>query len=178
MSSDDDPNDPKQFHVAVGHVRRIVTDRADLGTRRPIARALHRRRDDAAARTLFRNHPLTATDLQPGDEVSFLRPGLQRKLLRDLRRGRFRVEDEIDLHGLIAVEADRVLGAFLVECREAHRLCVRIVHGKGHRSSAQGPVLKHLVDQRLRQRDDVIAFCSAPPTDGGTGAVYVLLQKP
>lgn len=178
MTSCDDPNDPNQFHAAIGPVRRIIDDRADLGARKPLARALNRRRDDAAARNLFRNHPLSATDLQPGDEVSFLRPGLQRKLLRDLRRGRFRLEDEIDLHGLIAVEADRVLGAFLAECRNANRLCVRIVHGKGHRSNAQGPVLKHLVDLRLRQRDDVLAFCSAPPSDGGTGAVYVLLQKP
>jgi len=52
------------------------------------------------------------------------------------------------------------------------------VHGKGRRSRQPGPVLKGLVDHWLRQRDDVLAFCSARPADGGTGAVYVLLRAP
>jgi DNA-nicking Smr family endonuclease len=53
---------------------------------------------------------------------------------------------------------------------------VRIVHGKGLRSKAAGPVLKNLTDRMLRRRDDVIAFASARPAQGGTGAVVVLLK--
>jgi DNA-nicking Smr family endonuclease len=53
--------------------------------------------------------------------------------------------------------------------------CVRIVHGKGLHSESGVPVLKNLVDRVLRQRADVLAFHSAPPAQGGHGAVLVLL---
>jgi DNA-nicking Smr family endonuclease len=36
-------------------------------------------------------------------------------------------------------------------------------------------VLKHVVNHWLRRMDDVVAFATARPVDGGTGAVYVLL---
>lgn len=178
MSADDDPNDPRLFHAAIGTVRRIRDDRADLRIRRPKPKALQRRQDEVAATRLFRTDPVGASELQPGDELEFLRAGMQRKIVRNLRRGRYRIEEELDLHGLVSAEADQVLRTFLTDCIYRRLQCVRIIHGKGHRSSPQGPVLKYLVDSRLRQRDDVLAFCSAPPNDGGTGAVYVLLQRP
>ena len=61
--------------------------------------------------------------------------------------------------------------------RAAGKRCVRIVHGKGLSSEGKLPVLKVKVNSWLRQKDDVLAFCSARPQDGGTGAVYVLLKK-
>ena len=54
---------------------------------------------------------------------------------------------------------------------------MRIIHGKGLRTAEGGSVLKALVDRVLRQRADVLAFASAPPAMGGTGAVLVLLAK-
>ncbi|MEE9156926.1 MAG: Smr/MutS family protein, partial [Gammaproteobacteria bacterium] len=39
------------------------------------------------------------------------------------------------------------------------------------------PVLKNKLNNWLRQRDEVLAFCSTRPVDGGTGAVYVLLKR-
>ena len=71
--------------------------------------------------------------------------------------------------------ATAALAGFLDENRRAGRLCLRVVHGKGHRS-AEGPVLKRLVDRLLRHRGDVLAFRSARPADGGAGAVIVLLR--
>jgi DNA-nicking Smr family endonuclease len=53
---------------------------------------------------------------------------------------------------------------------------VRVIHGKGHRSGARGPVIKTAVDLWLRRHIDVVAFASARAIDGGTGAVYVLLR--
>jgi DNA-nicking Smr family endonuclease len=38
-------------------------------------------------------------------------------------------------------------------------------------------VLKKAVNAILRRTDAVIAFCSARQVDGGTGAIYVLLQR-
>jgi DNA-nicking Smr family endonuclease len=53
---------------------------------------------------------------------------------------------------------------------------VRIIHGKGYGSNNQGPIIKPLVNKWLQQRNEILAFCSARPNDGGTGAVYVLLK--
>ena len=60
--------------------------------------------------------------------------------------------------------------------RDAGRRCVKIIHGKGYRSGARGPILKIAVNSWLRRHADVMAFTSTRPIDGGTGAVYVLLR--
>jgi DNA-nicking Smr family endonuclease len=110
------------------------------------------------------------------DSLSFLNTGLQNKVLKKLRRGYFGLDAEIDLHGLNSNEAKRQLLNFLHYCVEDGCRCVHIVHGKGHRSPDNHPVLKNNLNVWLRQHKDVQAFCSATPKNGGTGAVVVLLQ--
>jgi DNA-nicking Smr family endonuclease len=95
--------------------------------------------------------------------------------MRKLRRGQYRVESEIDLHGLTLPEAKQGLREFLARSIYEGRRCVRVVHGKGLGSGPRGPVLKNGVNVVLRRTDAVVAFCSARPVDGGTGAIYVLL---
>jgi DNA-nicking Smr family endonuclease len=107
----------------------------------------------------------------------FARPGVQRKVIRKLRRGQFRIEDQLDLHGMTVSKTADALAAFLGECSKRQRRCVRIVHGKGLGSSGRRPVIKQSVDRWLRLRNEVLAFCSAQPGDGGTGAIYVLLKR-
>ncbi|HEX3848946.1 MAG TPA: Smr/MutS family protein [Steroidobacteraceae bacterium] len=109
--------------------------------------------------------------------LSFQRPGLGAAVIRRLRRGLIPVDDELDLHGHTESEARDRLAWFLAESRDAGHRCVRIVHGKGYRSGARGPVLKSAVNAWLRRHLDVIAFVSARPIDGGTGALYVLLRR-
>lgn len=177
MNSGDDPNDFDEFLRAVGNVRRLHSDRADVRTPPPPARARQREREEQQALADWLSDPIGSTDLQPGDELRFARPGISQRVFRKLRGGHYRVQDELDLHGMFADEARRAIGLFLDDARRGHSLCVRIVHGKGLRSRQKGPVLKGLTDHWLRQRDDVLAFCSALPADGGTGAVYVLLKR-
>ncbi|MEX0606657.1 MAG: Smr/MutS family protein, partial [Halofilum sp. (in: g-proteobacteria)] len=86
------------------------------------------------------------------------------------------IDAELDLHGMTRVEAATALEQFMRECRQRRLGCVRIVHGKGRRSSDQGPVLKPAVANWLRRRNEVLAFTSARPVDGGSGALYVLLS--
>ncbi len=178
MNSGDDPNDFEEFLRAVGEVRRVQSDRAEVRPPRPSPRATKRQEDEAAAHADWLSDPIGAADLQPGDELRFARPGISQRVFRKLRGGHYRIQDELDLHGLFADEARRALGGFLDLARDEGSLCVRVIHGKGLRSRQQGPVLKGLTDHWLRQRDDVLAFCSALPADGGTGAVYVLLKRP
>ena len=82
--------------------------------------------------------------------------------------------DQAKLSASCAAQAS--IAAFLAEARHTGLRCVRVIHGKGLRSKAAGPVLKGLTDRLLRRRDDVIAFASARPAQGGTGAVVVLLK--
>lgn len=110
------------------------------------------------------------------DSMSYTAPGLQHNVLKKLRKGQFGLDAEIDLHGLSSIEAKRQLLHFLHDCVEDGCRCVHIVHGKGYRSTDNHPVLKNNLNLWLRQHKDVQAFCSAPPKDGGTGAVFVLLQ--
>ena len=114
--------------------------------------------------------------LEVGEELSYLRDGYPPKLLKQLKRGQFSIQDDIDLHQMNAAAAQATIAAFLAEAHQQGLRCVRIVHGKGLRSRAAGPVLKALTDRLLRRRDDVIAFASARPMQGGTGAVVVLLK--
>ena len=110
------------------------------------------------------------------DALSFKRPGVREQTLRHWRRGRYPVEDELDLHGLSQAAARDYLAEFIAASRHAGLRCVRVVHGKGYRSGARGPVLKIAVNTWLKRHTDVLAFTSARAIDGGTGAVYVLLR--
>jgi DNA-nicking Smr family endonuclease len=110
------------------------------------------------------------------DFLEFRRPGIQHRLWSDLQRGVLQPEATLDLHGMRVRDARQALGQFLNQSLAARRRCVRIIHGKG-RGSSQQPVLKQRINQWLPQKNEVLAYCSAPRWDGGTGAVYVLLSR-
>ncbi|WAM29442.1 Smr/MutS family protein [Myxococcus sp. NMCA1] len=107
-------------------------------------------------------------------------PGIDRNLLRALRRGDFAIQGQLDLHGKTQNEARDALERFLGDSRRAKKRCVLVVHGRGLNSKDQIPVLKErlkgwLSEKRIGRM--VLAFASARPQDGGTGAVYVLLRR-
>ena len=120
--------------------------------------------------------PGSVADIERGSRIEFARPGLQRREIRRLRRGYHRVQDQLDLHGLFASEAERAVLEFIDHSRVRGLRCVCIIHGKGRSSVGGRPVLKAVVDRWLRRCDDVLAFCPAPDNAGGTGAVHVLLR--
>ncbi len=111
------------------------------------------------------------------DILQFSRSGIQHSLLKRLRQGRLTIEHRLDLHGLTIAQAREELILFLHECETRNLRHVLIIHGKGFRSKA-APVIKPMIDRWLRVAPPVLAFHSALPADGGSGAVYVLLKKP
>jgi len=127
--------------------------------------------------------PGTAADelldlnIETGDELLFMRPGVQNRLFLELRRGHLPPQESLDLHGLRVAEARRELTEFLAYARHHRLRVIHIIHGKGYGSEGRQPVLKQKVNQWLRQRREVLAFCSAPRFDGGMGAAYVLLSR-
>jgi DNA-nicking Smr family endonuclease len=114
---------------------------------------------------------------EAGDELNFLRDGLGTDTLRKLRRGHWKLQSEIDLHGLTVAEARPALVEFLNDCLREGLRCVRIIHGKGLGSKNQMPVLKRKVASWLMQRDEILAFCQARRVEGGGGAAVVLLKS-
>jgi len=163
------------FREAVGPVRTLEHDRHVPQTPGPAPVPSQRLRDERQVLRDLLSDGLDPADLETGEELVYLRPGLPYSLLRRLRRGQFSVGPQLDLHGLTVDEARTALGAFLHEVQRGGRRCVRIVHGKGLRSGQRGPVLKQTVNALLRRVGAVVAFHSARQVDGGTGAVYVLL---
>ena len=120
--------------------------------------------------------PDRAMDIQPGDSLQYRQAGVPETILRRLRRGHYRIEAAVDLHGMTLLEARSYLRDFLKDALARRLRCVRIVHGKGLRSGQRGPVLKNAVNSLLRRADLVLAFTSAAINDGGTGATLVLLR--
>ena len=106
--------------------------------------------------------------------------GLDRKTMKRLKRGEFPVKDYVDLHGLTKPEAEARVKEFLVQSHKMGHRCVLIVHGRGLNSPDSFPVLKEGLPVWLNRgpvKKIVLAFSTARPYDGGTGAIYVLLRK-
>ena len=123
------------------------------------------------------SRPIALEDrLDIGDEPHYLRPSLPRQLLRDLRRGRWVINNELDLHGATRDQARALIAEFLDHCRKHDQRVVRIIHGRGLSSPGKVGILKTLVRGWLTQRDEVLAYCQAKPQDGGEGALIVLLK--
>ena len=112
-----------------------------------------------------------------GDDEAFAAPGVDRREIRKLRRGDYAVGDRYDLHGMTAAEARASVEHFIDSRRHGRQRCVCIVHGRGLHSEGGTAVLRAQVRKYLRSHRSVLAYSDAPRSDGGSGAVYVLLRK-
>jgi len=111
-----------------------------------------------------------------GERVEGRAHGVSRQQLADLRAGRIRPEATLDLHRQAADSARRKLRRFLEDSAAVHRRCVLVIHGRGLHSG-DAPVLKdRVVEWLAASRVPIRGFCTARPGDGGTGALYVLLE--
>jgi DNA-nicking Smr family endonuclease len=183
IAADDVSDDARAFRAAVRDVTPLAPTPQAKGLATPKPRARLRRAPAPAAENIDEAMPLIGAP--PADEaqavtgdgaLSFKRPGVRIQVMRRLRRGLYPIEDELDLHGLSQASARELLAEFIAHGRGGGLRCVRIIHGKGYRSGARGPVLKSAVNLWLRRHMDVMAFVSARAIDGGAGAVYVLLR--
>ena len=107
----------------------------------------------------------------------FVAHGVDRREIRKLKRGEYIVRDRRDLHGMTGAEALTSVRQFIENSRHAGHRCVCIIHGRGLHSKGNPAILKPRVRQYLRSQRWVLAYSDAPASDGGSGAVYVLLRK-
>ena len=110
-------------------------------------------------------------------DEDFAAPGVDRREIRKLKRGEYVAADRRDLHGMTAAAGCASVKQFLESSRHNRHRCICIVHGRGLRSPGGVAVLKTRVREYLRSHRAVLAFADAPRSDGGAGAVYVLLRR-
>lgn len=144
--------------------------------------SLAQRRAAAVAADSQDRNILSDAELPPLDPwfvLEFKRPGIQNGVFRKLKQGRYEAQARLDLHRMTAQRARREVFDFIEECHELGLRSVLLIHGKGENLSEQknAAQLKACVNHWLRELDIVLAFHSARPEHGGTGAVYVLLRK-
>ena len=166
------------FQAAVGKVARLPDKGlANLAPNPPAPIPKQRELDEAAAyQEAISDEVDITTLLDTDDQLSFRRPGVGPDVAQKLRRGKWSIQKQVDLHGLRSDEAREVLTTFIREAHKQGIRCVRVVHGKGLGSPGKTPVLKDKVHRWLVQKAEVVAFVQAQPAQGGAGALVVLLQ--
>jgi len=176
MTSDSEKMDQLLAEQAAGVIRlkqdKIKPYRAPI---EPIPK--QRLLDDERVMQELLEHSDETTSFESGDELKFLREGYSGRLLKKLRRGDYAIQDELDLHGLVVKHAKHETHGFINECARDQVRAIRIIHGKGRNSNGRMPVLKNMLLGWLSKNQHVIAVCSTPANDGGTGAVYVLIGR-
>ena len=167
----------RQFELAVGIVSPLrAAPRADLRPEPPIPWPRQKELDEARALAEAMSDEVDVESLLLTDDgLGFRRPGVSLDVLGHLRKGKWAIQDQLDLHGLRRDEAREAVGTFLRNAEQRGLRCLRVIHGKGHGSPGREPVLKSKVHKWLAQRREVIAFAQAAGPQGGAGAVIVLL---
>ena len=165
------------FTRAVGKVAPIANqERVWSPPQRPSTRPLQQDLDNEAVMHESMSDDFDiSTLLDADDQLSFRRPGISTDVTRKLRKGEWSIQGQIDLHGLRSDEARNAMGQFIRDAKRMGWRCVRVVHGKGLGSPGKEPVLKSKVQRWLVQKNEVLAFVQAKPSDGGGGALLVLL---
>jgi DNA-nicking Smr family endonuclease len=114
--------------------------------------------------------------LDEDPSLSYAREGVGPDVVKKLRKRHWPVQDELDLHGMTRDVARDALTDFIHRANRRGVRCVRVIHGIGYGSAGGEPVLRGIVHSWLVQKSEVVAFCVAGRSDGGHGALIVLLR--
>ena len=173
--------DEKLFRDELQGVQRLQLPARVALNRSPVSDLAIAARREAAQRELDIERNFLTLDhvdmLDPYYPLEFKRPGVQHGVFRRLKQGKYPMDARLDLHRLTAEQArDEVFG-FIREAVAYDLRNVMIVSGRGNHNNSPEAILKSYVNKWLPEFDEVQAFCSAVPSHGGTGAVYIMLKK-
>lgn len=167
------------FALSVGAVTPLPKKNRSLSPARPkpLAEPRQRTLDEASVLVEALSDDFDVESLLDTDAaLSFRRRGVGPEVTRKLRRGVWAIQAQLDLHGLRRDAAREQLAEFFREASRQGLRCVRVIHGKGNGSPGREPVLKAKVRSWLVQKNEVMAFTQARASDGGHGALLVLLR--
>lgn len=166
------PEELEAFKQAVQGIKPLTQRKVRLASPKPV---VVRKSEEFTEEPFFFDGGEPRDNIQADDFIDFKGDGISHKTLRKLSKGQYNVDAVLDLHRNTIEEARSAVNQFLHECLRRGVKCVLIIHGKGKPGST--PALKNQLNYWLRQAQPVLAFCSAEPRHGGTGAVYVLLRN-
>ena len=177
MGDDDDDLFQQEMHG----VQRIPVPQRTLIRRDQVSALSVAARREAAVTAPEADRNFLALDtvelLDPYYPLEFKRPGVQHGVFRKLKQGRYPMDARLDLHRMTAEQARREVFGFIREAQRYELRSLLIVHGKGTHTQSGPALLKSYVNKWLPEFEEVQAYVSAQPRDGGVGAVYVLLKK-
>lgn len=151
--------------------------RSELQASKPSPEPRQRQQDEKRALQQSLSDDFDVDSLLETDEaLSYRRTHISQEIVRKLRRGHWTLQAQLDLHGLRRDEAREHLSSFIHTSVRTGLRCVRVVHGKGNGSPGREPVLKQWVRRWLVQKNEVLAFTQARASEGGSGALIVLLR--
>ena len=169
-------DDSDLFQQSLQGVRRLPPQ-----NRIPPSRPVVRPYAPLATETQELDQDATATEsapiLQPEQTQLYQHSPLSLATLKRLRQGKLCNGESLDLHALTATEAITRVRHWINHNHTTGKRCLLLIHGKGRHSRHGQPKLKSELDHWLRQQPEVLAFCSARQSDGGTGALYLLLHR-
>lgn len=171
-----------EFRAALRGVKSIDQNRANLSQSKTQAKdpsVAYRREKAQESSELIVDGLSTSQDkfLEPEETVLFALPGVQLRLIKRMKAGHLGWDAGLDLHGFSTDHAREELYQFMQSCQRQGLRSLIIIHGKAYTEPGKPALLKTYVTDWLRQMDSVLAFCSAQPQDGGSGALYVLLKR-
>ena len=109
------------------------------------------------------------------DQDHYRAPGTPHSTIIALSKGQKKVTQTLNLRGMLSEEA---LDLTLITIDHHYRNgCILVIHGQGHRSQHQAPIIKNLIWDHIPKHPRVIGMCTASAKDGGLGASYILLKK-
>ncbi|MDH5325742.1 MAG: Smr/MutS family endonuclease [Gammaproteobacteria bacterium] len=174
-TTDQNKDEQELFQQAMEGVKPLVHDK--VAPYRGKIRPKSPLQATAAAISTGFTHAEYAPPTRPDEIIHYADSSVQPRKLKQLKQGQLQCEAILDLHGTNIDAAAHQLTEFLIHCSEQGYRCVTVIHGRGHRSENNQPVLKQQVNHWLRSDQRILAFHSAMPKDGDTGALYVLLRK-
>ena len=180
--SDEQPDDLDLFRELMRDVKPLEQNKADLSQskKRQDKEVLAIRRqaaeNESAALIEDGLSDGQVLPVKPGDALAFHLPDLPRRTFQSLKQGHIAWQEGLDLHGYTLEAARTELSRFVRDGRSQGRRCLLLVHGKAYNREGETPSIKSHVNTWLKQMPEVLAFVSALPADGGTGAVYILLR--
>lgn len=122
--------------------------------------------------------PVALTVEGDGVVITARAPGVNRREVGELRAGRVRPEDTLDLHGHTAAAAEARLREFLVDAAALRRRCVLVVHGRGNHSGGVAVLRDTVIASLVGDLSGLVhAFATAARSDGADGATYVMVRS-
>lgn len=111
------------------------------------------------------------------DPIEFRREGIQQGVVDKLKHGGYPVQAQLHLLRRPLAECRELIFPFIQDAYANDLRSVLIVHGRGRDIDSPANVLRSYVAKWLLQFEEVQAYITAQPSDGGLGATWVMLRK-